>query len=251
MAGNIPLVGFFDLMCVLISGHDCLYKPSSKDSILIDYICKLLSEIDPSLPLQRLNGERLDAIIATGNDNTNRYFRALYHNMPVLFRSSRYSIAVLDGDETQTDLEGLRQDIFTYFGMGCRNVSQLFLSRNYDVEPLIEALQKHPITHPPYLHNYRQALALNTMQGRSFTDCLFFLLRESREPSQMISELTYTYYDALPEVDNWISEHNDQIQCIVSNHISYPRWIHFGQAQHPTLTDYPDGIDVMKFLLDL
>ncbi|MFQ8806833.1 MAG: acyl-CoA reductase [Alistipes indistinctus] len=130
MAGNIPLVGFFDLMCVLLSGHGCLYKPSSKDSVLIDHIAELLTGIDPSLPLQRMNGKRLDAVIATGSDNTNRYFRTIYHDMPALFRGSRHSIAVLTGDETPADLTELRQDIFTYFGMGCRNVSQLFLPRN-------------------------------------------------------------------------------------------------------------------------
>ncbi len=182
MAGNIPLVGFFDLMCVLLSGHGCLYKPSSKDSVLIDHIAGLLTGIDPSLPLQRMNGKRPDAVIATGSDNTNRYFRTIYHDMPALFRGSRHSIAVLTGDETPADLAELRQDIFTYFGMGCRNVSQLFLPRNYDTEPLMRALQKDPVTHPPYLHNYRQAFALNTMQGKPFTDGGFFLLEKAENP---------------------------------------------------------------------
>lgn len=251
MAGNIPLVGFFDLMCVLLSGHGCLYKPSSKDSVLIDHIAGLLTGIDPSLPLQRMNGKRPDAVIATGSDNTNRYFRTIYHDMPALFRGSRHSIAVLTGDETPADLAELRQDIFTYFGMGCRNVSQLFLPRNYDTEPLMRALQKDPVTHPPYLHNYRQAFALNTMQGKPFTDGGFFLLREGGEPAQTVSELACTRYDSLSEVEDWLPGHDSRIQCVVSNRIRHPRRVRFGQAQHPAPTDYPDGIDVMKFLLEL
>lgn len=251
MAGNIPLVGFFDLMCVLLSGHGCLYKPSSKDSVLIDHIAELLTGIDPSLPLQRMNGKRPDAVIATGSDNTNRYFRTIYHDMPALFRGSRHSIAVLTGDETPADLTELRQDIFTYFGMGCRNVSQLFLPRNYDTEPLMRALQKGPVTHPPYLHNYRQAFALNTMQGKPFTDGGFFLLREGGEPAQTVSELACTRYDSLSEVEDWLSGYDSRIQCVVSDRIRHPRRVRFGQAQHPAPTDYPDGIDVMKFLLEL
>lgn len=158
---------------------------------------------------------------------------------------------MLTGDETPVDLAELRQDIFTYFGMGCRNVSQLFLPRNYDTEPLMRALQKDPVTHPPYLHNYRQAFALNTMQGKPFTDGGFFLLREGGEPAQTVSELACTRYDSLSEVEDWLFGHDSRIQCVVSDRIRHPRRVRFGQAQHPAPTDYPDGIDVMKFLLEL
>ena len=249
MAGNIPLVGFFDLMCVLLCGHICLYKPSSKDRVLIDHIVQMLLHINPELSLHKMEAsDSLDAIIATGSDNTNRYFRSEYHDIPALIRGSRHSIAVLNGEESFAELQKLGDDIFTYFGLGCRNVSQIFVPATFDVTSLIESLKKHRIAFPPFLHNYRQARALNTMLNRNYIDGGFFVLREGDEPSNRISEITLTRYNTLTDVESWIKQHDNQIQCCVSTCIHHPRAVAFGLAQHPTPEDYPDGIDVINFL---
>lgn len=144
MAGNIPLVGFFDLLCVLASGHACRVKPSSKDTVLIGYVVDLLRTIDPAIPLRMAEqGERLDAVIATGSDNANRYFRMLFGGIPSLLRGSRQSVAVLSGRETAAELSGLEEDIFAYSGLGCRNVSLLFLPRGYMPELRCTALNEN------------------------------------------------------------------------------------------------------------
>lgn len=249
MAGNIPLVGFFDLMCVLLCGHICLYKSSSKDQVLTDHIVQMLQKIDPDLVLHKLAAnDTLDAIIATGSDNTNRYFRSEYHDIPALIRGSRHSIAVLSGDESPADLQKLGDDIFTYFGLGCRNVSQIFVPETYDIKTLVAVLQKRCITFEPFLHNYRQTRALNQMLNHRYIDGGFFVLCEGEEPSNRISEITLTRYHTLTDVETWIQQHDNKIQCCVSTCIHHPRTVTFGQAQHPTPEDYPDGIDVIKFL---
>lgn len=244
MAGNIPLVGFFDMLCVLAAGHACYYKPSSKDAALMDYVVSLLGDA----PVYTYIGQPLDAVIATGSDNTRRHFRDMYRRIPALLRGSRASVAVLEGDETCAEIDGLAQDIFSYCGLGCRNVSHLLLPRGYDVAGLAAVLGHHPMPGAKYFNNYRQRAAVLQMQGAEFTNGAFFLLREDDSFPAAISEITYQFYDSSDDTMHWIASHDGEIQCIAERNITYPRAVRFGRSQSPALTDYPDGVDVMEFL---
>lgn len=165
MAGNIPLVGFFDLLCVLAAGHRCLVKPSAKDRVLTEYVVGMLRELDPEVPVGFYDGSSpVDAVIATGSDNANRYFRTQYAGIPALLRGSRQSVAVLSGRETEAQLEGLADDIWAYSGLGCRRVSLLFVPEGYDLR------LRMPAVNEKYRNNYRQQKALLTMTGRPFRD---------------------------------------------------------------------------------
>ena len=249
LAGNIPLVGFFDLLCVCICGHRCFVKPSSKDRVLTGYVVEQLLRIEPAMPVAPLEEDTpLDALIATGSDSTRSYFGKRYREMPSLLRGSRYSIAVLDGTETEAQLEGLSNDVFQYFGLGCRNVGRIFVPRGYDPTLLRDALSRYPMSHPGYLNNYRQARALRMLGGEPLLDGGFFLLRESDEQSPNLSEIGYAYYDDLDGMESWIRRHGDRLQCVVSEVVGHPRRVGFGRAQHPSPTDYPDGTDVIAFL---
>lgn len=251
MAGNIPAVGFFDLMCVLLCEHRARIKPSSKDRPLTDWLCDLLRRIEPRFSIEPLGQQKPDAVIATGSDTTRHHFEALYADTPALLRGSRHSLAVLTGQESDSDLKGLAEDIFLYFGLGCRNVSRLFLPRGYDTIRLAEVLQRNPITFPKYLNGYRQLRALRLMNDESFTDGEFFLLRESDSEPKGITEITYTYYDTIGETEAWVAGRDAELQCVVTQAFEHPRRADFGRAQHPQPWDYPDGADVIQFLTNL
>ena len=222
MAGNLPLVGLFDLLCVVASGHRCLVKPSSKDRVLIGY-----------------------AVIATGGDNANRYFRARFPGIPALLRGSRQSVAVLTGHESPEQLAGLSDDVFAYSGLGCRNVSLLFLPGG--CEPMLAP----PPMSPKYHNNYMQQRALLTLQGRSFRDCGGALLLPMRDFPPALSCIAYSHYERADEVSAWLEEHDSEVQCVVSDCLQHSRQVPFGRAQSPALTDYPDDRDVMEFLAGL
>ena len=243
MAGNIPLVGFFDLLCVLASGHECWVKPSSKDTVLIGYIIDLLKTIDPNVPI-RLSGsdDRPNAVIATGSDNTNRYFRMLFDGIPSLLRGSRQSVAVLSGHETAKELSGLEEDIFAYSGLGCRNVSLLFLPRGYMPELHCTALNEK------YRRNYLQERAVLRMRRLPFVDLDGAVLYEERSFPTALSRIHYTFYDSLSEAEEWLSAHDAELQCVVSHCVRHSRLVSFGAAQHPRLCDYADDVDTMRFL---
>ena len=244
MAGNIPAVGFFDLLCVCMSGHRCLAKPSSKDRATIDFIISELRRIDPQIPVEYYDSQRVDAVIATGSDNTNRYFRARYGSVPSLLRGSRSSVAVLTGDETEEELRGLSEDIFAYSGLGCRNVSLIFTPRGDT--PQIPA--PHDVN-PKYTNNYRQTRAIAAMRGEAFTDLGCAILTEGRDFPAELSRINYAYYDSAEDVADWLAAHDGELQCVVSRDAGlHPRAVGFGRAQHPQLTDYPDAVDVMEFL---
>ncbi len=246
MAGNIPLVGFFDLLCVVASGHRCLIKPSAKDRVLMEYIVDLLREIEPSAAVGFYDeAQSIDAVIATGGDNANRYFKARYAGIPSLLRGSRQSVAVLAGTETDAQLAGLADDIWAYSGMGCRSVSLLFLPRGY--RPVL----KMPPVNAKYENNYRQEKALLEMTGRPYVDLGRAVAVEQREFPAALSRLAYVCYDSLEEVRSWLATHDSQLQCVVSESLSHSRRADFGQAQSPALTDYPDDRDVMDFLCSL
>ena len=241
MAGNIPLVGFFDLLCVVASGHRCLVKPSAKDSALMLHVIGQLLDIDPETAVEQYDGTApVDAVIATGSDNANRYFRARYAGIPALLRGSRQSVAVLSGRETAAELSGLEEDIFAYSGLGCRNVSLLFLPRGYMPELRCTALNEK------YRRNYLRERALLRMCRMPFVDLA--VLCEDRSFPAALSRIHYTFYDSLADVEAWLAAHDDRLQCVVSQCVRHSRRVAFGRAQHPGLTDYADDVDTMRFL---
>ena len=244
MAGNIPLVGFFDLLCVSVSGHRCLVKPSSKDRVLLQFVLDELRAIDPALPVSLYEGsEAVDAVIATGSDNTNRYFRAAYAGLPALLRGSRQSVALLTGDETEAEREGLAEDIWLHNGLGCRNVSLLLLPEGYPFPDL-----RPPQLSDKYRNNYRQTRALLEMTGTPFLDLGGAVVVEQEGFPQALSALACRRYRTEAEALAWLAEHDREIQCVVARPIDHPRRVDFGAAQHPRLTDYPDAVDVIAFL---
>ncbi len=235
MAGNIPLVGLHDMLCVLAMGGKCLYKPSSKDTVLMDFAAGHLAR---TLPVRRWNGEAVDGVIATGSDNARRVFAGRFAGLPTLLRGSRGSVAVLDGSETDTQLKALADDIFSYSGLGCRNVSKLFLPWGYDVERLANIFNGYGSPSGKYRNNFRQRRAVLRMQGEEFLEGDFFLLREGAEFPEYISEIVYDFGNA----EQWLAAHEGQVQCVVG------RGVAFGEAQYPGLADYADGVDTMAFL---
>ncbi|WP_295937272.1 acyl-CoA reductase [uncultured Alistipes sp.] len=246
MAGNIPLVGFFDLLCVVASGHRCLIKPSAKDRVLMEYIVGLLRQIDPAVPVEFYDGRTpVDAVIATGSDNANRYFRMQYAGIPALLRGNRQSVAVLSGLETPEQLIGLADDIWAYSGMGCRSVSLLFIPEGYDLKLTM------PVMNEKYCNNYRQQKALLSMTDNSFRDLGAALAVEKRAFPRALSCINYTYYKAIGEVETWLAAHDAGLQCVVSECVVHSRRTGFGRAQSPALTDYPDERDVIAFLAAL
>lgn len=247
MAGNIPLVGFFDLLCVVASGHRCRIKPSAKDRVLMEYVVQQLRDIDPELPVSFSTDadNAPDAVIATGSDNANRYFRARYAGIPTLLRGHRQSVAVLSGAESPEQLAGLADDIWSYSGLGCRNVSMLFLPVGYRPE------LRMPTVSPKYRNNYLQTRALLAMQHRPMLDLGEAVAVEQREFPTALSELSYSCYHTTDEVATWLAEHDAELQCVVTECLDHPRRVAFGRAQSPALTDYPDARDVMAWLSEI
>lgn len=243
MAGNIPLVGFFDMMCVLICGHKAYIKPSSKDKVLTYHIIDTLRDIHKDIPIYDYDAEGdYDMIIATGGDDAATYFRTRYATIPALIRGSRHSVAVMARDEQESELQGLQHDIFSYNGLGCRNVSLIFLPRGMELKihaPKMSAM---------YNGNYRHCKAMRQMMGEPFFDLNGCIAVEEMGFSPNISQINYWYYDDIEEVKTWLKEHDNELQCIVSHITQHPREVPFGRAQYPTLMDYADGVDVMKFL---
>jgi hypothetical protein len=247
MAGNIPLVGFHDLLCVFMSGHISVIKPSSKDEILIKHIVSKLYEWDVSIQNHISFANRLnncDAYIATGSNNSSRYFEAYFGKYPNIIRKNRTSVAVLDGSESEEQLDLLSDDAMLFFGLGCRNITQLLVPVNYDFIPLLNALKKYEglMEYHKYKHNFDYHLALLIMGGKYYMNNDSVILTPNISPFSPVSQINYYYYendDQLKELLN-----NDSIQCVVGNGHTP-----FGKAQQPSLTDYADGIDTMFFLL--
>lgn len=246
MAGNIPLVGFFDLLCVVASGHRCLVKPSGKDSVLTEFILSELRQLDPEVRAELYDGtSAVDAVIATGGESANRYFRTRYADIPALLRGNRHSVAVLSGRETSEQLAGLADDIWAYSGLGCRSVSLLFVPQGYDLR-----LEMPPVNEK-YRNNYRQTRALLEMTGRPFVDLGAAVLIEQREFPAALSEVSVARYRSLEEVTAWLGVHDAELQCVVTECLAHSRRAAFGRAQSPALTDYPDERDVIGFLAAL
>jgi hypothetical protein len=254
MAGNIPLVGFHDFLCVLISGHNVQIKLSSKDTFLINFIIKTLLSIEPRFRSKVEITDRLanfDAVVATGSDNTARYFHFYFGKYPNIIRKNRSSVAVLSGKETDEELYTLGKDVFSYFGLGCRNVSKIFVPQSFDVTRLLKAWEPYHdiIHHHKYNNNYDYQKSLLLINRVPFLDSLYVLLQES---DKLVSPISVVYYERYEDEGNLalkLMESKDKIQCIVSTIV--PGGVPFGQAQSPKLWDYADQIDTLKFLESL
>ena len=252
MAGNLPLVGFFDLLCILLAGHECHYKPSSKDRVLMEYVVRELRDIEPTLALHRFDPTaEYDMLIATGGDAAVHHFDTHYPTTRRLLRGSRHSVAILSGHETTEELEGLKNDITAYSGLGCRSVSLLFVPRGH--RPMLTA---EPPRCKKLERNLRSERALRTMTGAEYTDCGGFIIATGDTFPTSLAVVHLREYDTIDEVQEWLRSNGHHLQCVVS-HITeldaalpFGRTIPFGSAQYPTLTDYADGIDTMQWLTD-
>ena len=253
LAGNIPLVGFHDFLSVLISGHDVLVKTSSSDQHLLKFLAKYLIAIQPVLnsKITFVEGklEDFDAVIATGSNNTARYFEYYFKDKPSIIRKNRNSIAVLNGTETHEELVGLGEDIFRYFGLGCRNVSKLFVPKDYDFEAFFKAMfeYREVIQYEKYANNYDYNKAVFLMSNFQLLDNEFLTIKEDTSYSSPISSVFYEFYENLEEVKKRLENDADQIQCIVSKDV-IENSIVFGQTQQPKLWDYADNLDTLAFL---
>ncbi|MGB3452243.1 MAG: acyl-CoA reductase [Moheibacter sp.] len=257
MAGNLPLVGLHDLISVILSGNDAIVKTSSKDDVLMSAVIDFLTENYSELKNSIQKTERLkdhDAVIATGSNNTARYFEYYFKDIPHIIRKNRTGVAVLDGSESKQELNGLADDIFRYFGMGCRNVTKLFLPENYNTDQLFESFfeWKDIINHPKYANNYDYNRAVFLLGKEKFLDNNFVMLKESESFHSPIAVVHYSYYKNQDELKNILDQNSEEIQCIVGHPTAgIQNQIGFGQSQKPGLNDYADGVDVMKFLENL
>ena len=254
MAGNFPLAGLHDLICVIISGNQGIIKPASDDKILINFFVEFLHKKFPETKnLITTTSDKLgdfDKVIATGSNNTFNYFEYYFRNKSTLLRKNRTSVAVISGNESQTDLELLSDDIFMYFGLGCRNVSKLFIPEDYDLNILKEKFKKynHIVNHNKFYNNYNYQKTINTMNGELFIDGDYFLMKQSKEYAPPISVIYYDFYNEILEVQEAVKVNKNQIQCIVTN-LQIENSIKFGEAQKPKLYQYADDIDTLDFLL--
>ena len=256
MAGNLPLVGFHDLLCGLIMNFHCIVKLSSDDKILIPFIVEYLDSIVPGIknqvkfttnPIKNFNG-----VIATGNNNSFKYFEYYFGNYPNLLRKTRHSIAILDGKETEMDLKKLGNDIFTYFGMGCRSVSKLLVPKGYDFDLLFNALFdfKEIINHNKYVNNYDYNKAVYLMSEQKFIENGFIILKEDEKLGSPIGCLFFEYYENPKDLNAYISDIKDSLQCVVSN-LNILNSTSFGSSQSPKIDDYADNTNTLDFLLKI
>jgi hypothetical protein len=253
MAGNIPLVGFHDFLSVLISGHSVLIKQSSNDKHLLPFLAKYIEYVEESLKgsitftEQKL--ENFDAVIATGSDNTARYFEYYFKNKPNIIRKSRNSVAVITGKETAEDLQKLSDDVFTYFGLGCRSVSKLYVPKDYDFNNFFNGMfvKKDIINNAKYANNYDYNKAVYLMSLFDLLENGFLMIKEDASYASPIATIFYEYYDN--EIDLKIKLHQDKekIQCIVAKDF-IENEVAFGDTQHPKLEDYADGVNTLEFL---
>lgn len=257
MAGNLPVVGFHDLLSVLVSGHTAVVKLSAKDSVLPKLLIEKLKYFDKSIDakiqvVEKLSG--FDAVIATGSNHSARYFHQYFGSYPHIIRGNRNGVAILTGDETSEDLIALGNDIFSFFGLGCRNVSKIYVPKGYDFEQLLLALDKHQqvMLHPKYRNNFEYNFAALVINRADYMKNACIILLQNEAISSRVATLHYSYYRDREDLSNQIQSHFDEIQCIgaAQGSWSFPT-IEFGQMQKPSLGDYADGVDTMRFLSQL
>lgn len=256
LAGNIPLVGFHDFLTVLITGNNVLIKTSSNDQFLLPFLAKYLIaiELEFSNKITFVEGklENFDAVIATGSNNTARYFEYYFKDKPSIIRKNRNSVAVLNGEETKEQLAALGEDIFRYFGLGCRNVSKIFVPKGYSFDSFFEAIFEYQnvIHYEKYANNYDYNKAVFLMSNFKLLDNGFLTIKEDSSYASPISSVFYEYYDTLEDLQSRLQTEHEQIQCIVSNNL-VKNSIAFGQTQKPNLWDYADNVDTISFLLTI
>ena len=256
MAGNIPLVGFHDFVSVLISGHEVLVKQSSNDKYLLPYLAKYLEYVEPNFKNkitfteEKLDG--FDAVIATGSNNTARYFEYYFKDKPSIIRKNRNSVAILIGNETKEQLEALSDDIFRYYGLGCRNVSKLFVPKGYDFKDFFEAIYKwHPVINDAkYANNYDYNKAVYLMSEFEMLENGFLMIKEDANYSSPIATVFYEFYESESQLKEKLNNVKNNIQCIVSSGFMDSE-IAFGETQRPKLWDYADDVDTITFLLKI
>ena len=250
MAGNIPLVGFHDFLCVFITGHQITIKASSKDDVLIKHLIKQLYQWEVTVQNVVSFAENLkgcDAYIATGSNNSSRYFEYYFGKYPSIIRRNRTSVAILNGEENIQELQLLADDIQQYFGLGCRNITKLYVPKEYDFIPLLEALKKYDyyFDFHKYKHNYDYNLAILIMSNKLYMNNGSILFVEDKSLFSPISQINYEYYNDIGELENTLKKNTD-VQCIVGvNNIA------LGDAQKPNLSDYADGVDTIQFMKEL
>ncbi|NNE32475.1 MAG: acyl-CoA reductase [Winogradskyella sp.] len=256
MAGNIPLVGFHDFLSVLITGHSVLVKQSSNDKHLLPFLAKYLEVVEPafngkiSFTEQKL--ENFDAVIATGSDNTARYFEYYFKNKPSIIRKNRNSVAVITGNESNEQLETLSEDIFRYYGLGCRNVSKLFVPKDYNFDAFFKAIYKwHPIINgAKYANNYDYNKAVYLMSEFEMLENGFLMIKEDESYASPIATLFYEHYNSIENLKDKLDSDAEKLQCIVANGF-IKNEVAFGKTQKPQLWDYADNVDTVDFLLKL
>ncbi len=251
-AGNIPLVCFHDLLCILLTGNRVLIKLSSDDDILVPFFLKLLTHYDPDYEskIEFASGRlsNFDAIIATGSNNTASHLNYYFGKYPNIIRKSRTSIAILKGDESALDLNNLGKDIFQYFGLGCRNVSKLFVPKGYSFDLFFESIIGYGdvINNKKYGNNYDYYRAIYLLESISFLDNNFLILKESSDLHSPVGVIYFQYYDSEIDIVSYLNNNKENIQCIVGkNHIP------FGYAQQPVITEFADKINTIEFLVNL
>ncbi len=257
LAGNIPLVGFHDILCVFLSGHKALIKLSDKDKYLIPFLLKKMIVLDSRVEgyfeiIERL--EKPNAVIATGSNNSARYFQAYFGKYPHIIRQNRNGVAVLNGKEDFADLLKLGNDIFRYFGLGCRNVSKLYIPKGYNFDILLEALHEYReiVKHDKYKNNFDYNYTLVILNKIPYKSNGCIILTENKTIPSRIASLHYEVYTSKSELEKKLLEEQDQIQCVVSKEpITNINTIPLGMAQNPSIKDYADSIDTMNFLIAL
>ncbi len=252
LAGNVPLVGLHDVICVWLAGHIAQVKCSSQEPELIPALVQVLEKLLPGTAdrIRFADGKlgEVEAVIATGSNNTARYFDHYFGHLPRIVRKSRVSVAVLDGSETDAELEALGEDVFRYFGLGCRNVSKVLLPEDFDLDRIFKAFFpfQNIIQHNKYANNYDHTRALWLLDGVTFLENGFVLLKEDRSLASPVGSLFYERYFDRKAVEEELIAHAEEIQCVVG-HGKVP----FGKAQLPAIDDYADGVDTMEFLIKL
>lgn len=254
LAGNIPLVGFHDFLCVLLTGNKVLAKLSSNDEVLIKFITAYLTFIDSIfkdlIVFEKEQLKEFDAVIATGSNNTSRYFEHYFGKGPHIIRKNRSSVAVINGEESPETLKELGEDIFRYFGLGCRSVSKIFVPRNYDFDLFFKSIFEFNsiVEQNKYANNYDYNKAVYLMSEFKILDNGFLILKEDEGYSSPIASLFYEFYDEPEELKNRLIADKEQLQCVVSQGFMEDE-VAFGQTQKPSLTDYADNVDTVDFLL--
>lgn len=256
MAGNIPLVGFHDMLSVFLAGHRAVIKLSDKDPYLLPYLLKILGRLDQRTEayfqlVQNLKD--IDAVIATGSNNSSRYFDYYFSKIPNIIRKNRNAIAVLTGEESDEELKALGKDVFNYFGLGCRNVAKIYVPQDYQFDQLLEALHeyRHIVTHNKYKNNFDYNFAIQVLNKVPYFSNGCIIIIENKSLQSRVGEMHFEYYQDLSSLEREVQDRKEEIQCVVAKEgaLQHPT-IAFGKAQEPELWDYADGVDTLDFLLN-